>query len=253
MKKVKKSFQTFIIVFIVGAIVPKLFPVFGNSILNKGFFKIVLSFLFYISTVSVGFLYSSKIIKGKRTGGVIRVRIFLCLVLLLPAIIPLIFNVGQVVAKAVAILMAIAIVISGFYLFRSLLKYLSAKNSSKTVVQPKTVVSNNISKKLIQQKVETKEEKKDNLFVDDLVDISFVDETANKKEYKTLYELWNEKDIYKKCLTAYNCENSDLQWVKIYHAPYGNGKFYGYVKMENARDTVNGEIYFADRKIWIAC
>ena len=69
-------------------------------------------------------------------------------------------------------------------------------------------------------------------------------------ELKTLYELWSERDIGKKCLTATNDENPDLEWVKIYKPPYADGKFYGYVLMNNAHNTVNGEIYFADRPIW---
>lgn len=69
-------------------------------------------------------------------------------------------------------------------------------------------------------------------------------------ELKTIYQLWNEKDPNKKCLTVTNDENPDLMWVKIYKPPYGNGKFYGYVRMNDARDTVNGEIFFADRQIW---
>lgn len=70
------------------------------------------------------------------------------------------------------------------------------------------------------------------------------------KKTKTLYELWEKRNVTKKCLTATNDENPDLEWVKIYKPPYGNGKFYGFVKTNNARETVNGEIYFAERAIW---
>lgn len=48
----------------------------------------------------------------------------------------------------------------------------------------------------------------------------------------SLYELWENRNPTKKCLTAANDENPDLEWVKIYKPPYGNGKFYGYVKNE---------------------
>lgn len=71
-----------------------------------------------------------------------------------------------------------------------------------------------------------------------------------KLELKSLYELWDERDLSQKCLTATNDENPDLKWVKVYKPPYANGKFYGYVLMNNARNTVNGEIYYADKKIW---
>ena len=75
-------------------------------------------------------------------------------------------------------------------------------------------------------------------------------EVNQETSLKNLYELWREKPVGEKCLTATNHENPDLKWVKIYKPPYGNGKFYGYVLMNDARHTVNGEIYFADRKIW---
>lgn len=75
-------------------------------------------------------------------------------------------------------------------------------------------------------------------------------EFQHNASLKNLYELWREMPAGEKCLTATNHENPDLKWVKIYKPPYGNGKFYGYVLMKNARHTVNGEIYFANRKIW---
>ena len=65
-----------------------------------------------------------------------------------------------------------------------------------------------------------------------------------------IYELWKEKDVSEKCLTITNNDNPDLKWIKIYKPPYKNGKFYGYIMMMNAHNTVNGEIYFANEPIW---
>ena len=71
-----------------------------------------------------------------------------------------------------------------------------------------------------------------------------------KTKFKTIEELWNQKDPNAKCITIANCENENLKWVKIYKNRYGDGNFYGYVMMNNARETVNGIIYYSDRPIW---
>lgn len=81
--------------------------------------------------------------------------------------------------------------------------------------------------------------------------------TEVKKEFtytlnrdRTLYELAMEHDFSNGCMTVTNDENPNLKWVKIYKPWYANGKFYGYIMMNNAHNTVNGEIFFADRPIW---
>jgi hypothetical protein len=65
-----------------------------------------------------------------------------------------------------------------------------------------------------------------------------------KKQLFTIKELWNMRDTLKRCLKATNDEDIDLKWVKIYKPQYCNGKFYGYILMNDAKNTVNGEIYF---------
>ena len=67
---------------------------------------------------------------------------------------------------------------------------------------------------------------------------------------KTILQLWNEKSPDEKCITITNDENPDLRWVKIYRPRYRDGNFYGYIKMQHARDTVNGIIYSANKPIW---
>lgn len=103
------------------------------------------------------------------------------------------------------------------------------------------------------QEVEPKPRKSNNKEIESqpVAELKTISQEYNQdSSLKNLYDLWTEKPKEAKCLTVTNHENPDLKWVKIYKPPYGNGKFYGYILMNNAKHTVNGEIYFADREIW---
>ena len=82
---------------------------------------------------------------------------------------------------------------------------------------------------------------------------NILEEKAVEKVSKKLYtveELWWQKNPSDKCITITNDDNPNLKWIKIYKPRYNDGNFYGYIKMDNARETVNGIVYFADQSIW---
>lgn len=83
MKKTPKSLRAILITLVVGMLLPNIFTLTGNMLVDKLSFKIILSTIFAVSTLAVGCLYSLKIIKGRSTGGRARIAIYLTLVFLL--------------------------------------------------------------------------------------------------------------------------------------------------------------------------
>ena len=68
-KKPSKSIQAIIITLIAGMIIPKIFDISGNALLDKFLWKGVLSASFSVATIIVGLLYAGKFITGKVAGG----------------------------------------------------------------------------------------------------------------------------------------------------------------------------------------
>lgn len=251
MKKRSKSLQAVIITFLVGLFVPKIFDLTGIALLDKVVWKIVLSLSFNIATVVVGILYSAKLLHSKSAGGKTRIAIYLIIVLVFLCATTSILVFFNEVAKIVLIIMGAAalVVVSAIilnYVFtvkrgNNKVEIHRVKNNS-TVTKPNHMVKQDIprNKPQVHNSIIGAVEETPKQIV--------VDEKSIK--LKTAYKLWYEFDKSEKCLTITNNENPDLKWVKIYKAPYSNGKFYGYIMMKNARNTVSGEIYFADKPIW---
>lgn len=255
MKKVPKSLKTIVVTFIVGMFIPKLFDITGIVLLDKVIWKVILTLAFNFSTIVVGFLYAVKLIRGKVDGGKARISIFLIVVIIIlcsasSILVFLIKEVGKIVLIIIGIIALFAI---GILILNYIFSIKGRKKDFKvsqieSIDKPKTIIGNSNDRSKSRQRDEKKETKQ-------LSDILTLNDSCRRKEtaiqLKTVYELWKEFDHSQKCLTITNDENPDLKWVKIYKPPYRNGKFYGYVMMQNAKNTVNGEIYFANRPIWM--
>lgn len=250
MRKVPKSLQAIIITFIIGMFVPKIFDLTGIALVDKVFWKIILSLSFNLATIIVGILFSAKLLHGKVEGGKARISIFLLIVIILLCFSSSIIVFFKEVAKTVLIILASLAILAIFFLIINYILSIKEKKSNfketqtRSVDLPKSNVSN--VKKNIHNDLSSTQE---NIHKTQIA-TSEQPKQISERKLKTVYELWLEFDHQKKCLTITNNENPDLRWVKIYKPPYGNGKFYGYIMMQNARNTVNGEIYFADRPIW---
>lgn len=248
MRKVRKSLQAIVITGLVGMILPRFVEITGVSLIDKFLVKGLLGIAFLISTIIVGWLFSVHILKNKVTGGKTRTGIYFVLIMIMfgatTAILSFIKTVGIIVLSIFACITLVLLITFIIKLFAAQHETkITEKNTANQVIKANTDIKS----------VTTNKERKLNhptpsLAVTPKNKVERQIKTAI--ELKTIYQLWNEKDPNKKCLTVTNDENPDLMWVKIYKPPYGNGKFYGYVRMNDARDTVNGEIFYADRQIW---
>jgi hypothetical protein len=264
-KKPSKSIQAIIITLIAGMIIPKIFDISGNALLDKFLWKGVLSASFSVATIIVGLLYAGRFITGKVAGGKSRISIYFILIAIFAsaasAVCAFIREISPILKMVLALITILAITLLIVKLIRFCFKVkrdfkITQERSVTKKESPDTVLPVHESL-VVENKVSTISTVASNVEKDSAqtaeIPLSFHGDICNKIEGKTLFELWGEKDISEKCLTATNDENPDLKWVKIYKPPYPNGKFYGYVMMCNAHNTVNGEIYFADRSIWRRC
>ena len=268
MRKPRKSLKTVGITFLIGLLVPAVFRISGVNLINKIAWKGLLSGAFAISTSLVGILYSLKLIKGRSQGGKARIGAFLTIVLSLCSLTPMIAllisattRIAQIIAGAIVaaimtfvlykIIVAVKIFFSSGDISQPDKGPQNQKKRDATIKQnsgvkpiPQPLVKQNytVSKKQLSSPhvVEGKEQPS-------LVRPSIPTTTG---KLKTILELWNEKSSDKKCITITNDEYPDLRWVKIYKPRYRDGNFYGYIKMQHARDTVNGIIYSAYKPIW---
>ena len=275
MKKVKKSIQAILITFIVGAIVPRIFSLSDFGLVNKLAWKGLLGSAFGIATFLVGILYSCHLISGKRSGGKTRIGIYISIVLILCCATPMLALLVSTMSKVVVAILAIALMCGVTYLICKLIKWLSKSTRAKenppkvvaknneSILQNDIITSNRIQSNSVSCEVKTETYKPPIVIEQTTQETSSVEPIETPKDFQpsieyvedsdahyTLYELAMCHDFESGCITATNDENPDLKWVKIYKPCYGNGKFYGYVMMNNAHHSVNGEIYFANRPIW---
>ena len=253
MKRVPKSFQAVIITILLGMFIPKIVEITGVAFIDKIMVKGLLSLSFSIATICVGGLFSAHILRDKVSGGKTRILLYLIIAIILLSIASTIVSFIQSISNVILyVLIGITSVLIAAIILYLIIKAVTAKKEFKTT-QEKCIIDgqkNNYELKMQGQKISAtvlslREENGSNI-------VKSPEEKglSAKLELKSLYELWDERDLSQKCLTATNDENPDLKWVKVYKPPYANGKFYGYVLMNNARNTVNGEIYYADKKIW---
>ena len=274
MKKVKKSIQAILITFVVGALVPRIFSLSDFGLVNKLAWKGLLGAAFGIATFLVGILYSCHLISGKRSGGKTRIGIYISIVLILCCAAPMLALVVATMSKIVAAILAFAMMCGLKYLICKLIKWLSKKKqpearsigcsakNQETKSHDNTSIENNIQNTVVSgdvksQIIESCTIEKTTITEQSTCEREEVTGLQPAVEYLenydacyTLYELAMYHDFESGCMTVTNDENPDLKWVKIYKPCYGNGKFYGYVMMNNAHHSVNGEIFFANRPIW---
>jgi hypothetical protein len=292
-RKPSKSIQAIAITLLAGMVIPKIFDLSGNVFIDKLLWKGVLSIAFNLATIVVGTLYAGKFIKGRIAGGKSRISIYFILIAILASIVSVVCEFIREISPVIKIILCSVAIFATTFLIIKLLVYckkslnkfkLTQEKSLKkqksltsvnfisashgtdikdekthiAISSPNTVI-NERSRKTYQSpnitngtfSTSNSFNKYDAVITNNPNTTLIVDNTEPRN--KTLFELWAEKDNNEKCLTATNDENPDLKWVKIYRPPYPNGKFYGYVMMCNAHNTVNGEIYFADRSIWRTC
>lgn len=254
----RKSKKAIIVVSIVSIILPIICKISNISLINKRIWKTLINFAFALSTIFIGCLYKVRAIRTRKEGGVLRIRLFLLIILLLCANISTLISLYKLFGKVLMAIFGIILVIGSTYIFyngrikkskfdnkrkydfnfENIKKcesiYLDCNDSNSTINIDKNVIVQN-------QSVSINSELNKNY------DIFKVIKTS---KYKTIEELWEQKDPNAKCITISNCENENLKWVKIYKNRYSDGNFYGYVKMNNAAKTVNGIIYYSDRPIW---
>lgn len=259
MNKHKKSIQAIILTALVGLIVPQLFSLSNIEIFNKIAWKAILAGVFGLATFFVGFLYSIGIIKKRSVGGKVRIGTYLLMVLLLCALVPVLSLILSVVSEVVKgiILFAIStlVLVVIIKIIRTISKALKSNRVNENVQNKKASHTSN-EQFLLPPVAETPQFSNNNIITtgSNIVVENQKESIDTLIEYedglKTISELWEDKNPNDKCITITNDENPDLKWVKIYKPRYGDGYFYGYIKMENARETVNGKIYFGDRPIW---
>ena len=263
-RKVPKSLQAIIITLLVGMLLPKLVSLTGAPLVDKVLWKIVFTLSFNLATIIVGVLYATNLIHGKVEGGKARITIYFVIIIIFLCTASSVLVFFKEVAKWVLIVIGVvALIFILALIFNYIFSIKDKKNKFKTS-QAKSVEIKNLKEKTIQplqkQIANTVKDIKtlrqgqqipvvvtgpqESILTADTIE-------AIQPKLKTIHELWEEKDILEKCLTVTNKVHPDLRWVKIYKPPYGNGKFYGYVMMMNARNTVSGEIYFADEPIWM--
>ncbi len=269
MKKIKKSKQARAVTFLVGAIIPKFFCLSSFAVLNKLIWKGLSQGAFAIATYIVGLFYSFNIISGRKAGGKTRIVIFLILMLALGYLAPFIAGFIIICANIIAMILILTIVGAISYLIYKLVKWIidcKHKKANCNVVDKgnEPILNNNI---IINREIESNSSgnKSDGLQPTKSIDTTIQDTPKKIAEYKskattllqrnkivyyTIYELAWQHDFNSGCLTVTNNVNQNLKWIKIYKSYYANGKFYGYIKMNNARHTVSGEIYYADQPIW---
>ena len=253
LRKVPKSLQAIIITMLLGMFIPKIFEITGVAIFDKIIIKGLLSLAFSAATICVGVFYSARILKGRTSGGKARISLYILFAIILLSVTSTVVSFIQSISDIILyILSGLAALLSLVLIIWLGIKVISAKKQFKTSQEKSVIQSQNNEEKI---PVETEKFNKPKPCYAPKSIPKYVQDNSIKQaelgvELKTLYELWSERDVSKKCLTATNDENPDLKWVKIYKPPYANGKFYGYVLMNNAHNTVNGEIYFADRRIW---
>ena len=266
-RKVPKSLQAIIITLLVGMFLPKLVSLTGVTLVDKLLWKIVLTLSFNLATVIVGVLFSTKLIHGKVEGGKTRIAIYFAIIIIFLCTASSVLVFFKEVAKwvlivigAVALIFILAIILN--YIFSAKdkkNKFKASQTKSVEIKKQKEKTIQTVTKQIISadQEAKTTKQEQQNPAVatepQEPMPIVHTIETIEEiqPQLKTIFELWAERDDSEKCLTVTNDENPDLKWVKIYKPPYRNGKFYGYVMMMNARNTVNGEIYFADAPIWM--
>ena len=263
-QKVPKSIQAIIITFLVGMFLPKLISLTGVTLVDKVIWKIVLTLAFNLATIIVGVLFSTKLIHGKVEGGKARIIIYLLIIVVFlcsaSSIIVFFTEVAKwalIVLGVIALGIILAIIFYYVFSVKKSKRHFKASQtkSIEKIADRKPVVAQ--TKRLAQSipsqvKPVIKEvttAPQNDVSNNDEIDVREVKQP--RKPLKTILDLWTEKDPREKCLTITNEENPELKWVKIYKPPYSNGKFYGYVMMMNAHNTVNGEIYFADEPIWM--
>ena len=212
----------------------------------------------------VGFLYTSKIISGRVEGGKARILIYFILIFIfLCNVTPLLTTLKDIAKYLIIIIVLMSFIfitvifVKGiiFLIIKCELSKYDNKNSKYILnYENNKNINNDIYANLNKVDSRLNETKKDEINKNFIIkEENEETQIINNENLKTIYELWDEKDESQKCLTITNDENCDLKWVKIYKPPYSNGKFYGYIMMQNAHNTVNGEIYFAEKPIWRLC
>ena len=264
----KKSIQAIIITTVIGLIIPRLISLSDVGIINKLAWKGLLGGAFSLATLIVGILYSCHLLHGKVSGGKARISIFIVAVLVLCVSAPAIATIIGVTTKVIIAIIATAIAIAMIFGIYKLISWFRGK-TNHNIISPHQQTSNDNIKVCIpatnqRNLTEATQCNTTNLSQKAILEVhqnKIVNDqpiqAETKKEIictldreRTLYELAMEHDFSTGCMTVTNDENPDLKWVKIYKSWYANGKFYGYIMMNNAHRTVNREIYFADRPIW---
>lgn len=255
---VPKSLQAIIITALLGMFIPKIFEITGVAIFDKILIKGLISLAFSSATICVGLFYSARILRGRISGGKARIALYILFAIILLSVTSIVVSFIQSISDIILyILSGSAAILSIVLIIWLGIKVISVKKQFKASQEKSVIQSQNNE---VKTPVDTGNFNKPKpcyvsksipkYVKDNSIKQAAINQANLDVELKTLYELWSERDIGKKCLTATNDENPDLEWVKIYKPPYADGKFYGYVLMNNAHNTVNGEIYFADRPIW---
>lgn len=278
-KKPTKSIQAIIITLVAGMLLPKVFEISGDALMNKFLWKGLIRLSFSISTLAVGALYAGKFIKGRVAGGKSRISVFLILLALLASLSSVICVFIREISSIIEKVLSLIAILAMTLLILKLITYcfdvkrhfkrtqeesLCIKETAVTLnalrknvrdAKTTTIVPPNTReiKTIPQRTIDAKKVSSATLATKTSPTPQKQTISYPKSENKTLFELWNEKSAEEKCLTVTNDMNPNLKWIKIYKPPYRNGKFYGYVMMCNAYNTVSGEIYYADRPIWRRC
>ncbi len=266
MRKPRKSLKAVAITFLIGFLVPAVFRISGVDFLNKIAWKGLLYGASVLATVFVRQLYSLGLIKGKRQGGKTRIGAYIAIVLLLCLLTPtktlFVSTTTRIIQIITGLIVVVIMTYVAYKIIGAIKNFFSSGNVSKldkdTHNQKKreaSITQNSAVRPVTQSPAQNIIVKKQPhsprvLEEKELPAPAILPVETTSGKLKTILQLWNEKSPDEKCITITNDENPDLRWVKIYRPRYRDGNFYGYIKMQHARDTVNGIIYSANKPIW---
>ncbi len=154
-------------------------------------FKIISTIAFVVGTACVGYLFKLRLITNRTDGG--KARIFLYITIYL-TLIGVLFGIVSFLEDSGVYILEGLFVVASIWLFIAMFKNKKVTKSNKIQRQRCKIV--------IQQK--ENESKKEHV-------ATHVVQKQPEEQLKTLYQLWNEKDVTAKSIAVTNTINPDLK------------------------------------------
>ena len=142
-KKPSKSIQAIIITLIAGMIIPKIFDISGNALLDKFLWKGVLSASFSVATIIVGVLYAGKFITGKVAGGKSRISIYFILIAIFASVASAVCAFIREISPIIKIVLASVTILAITLLIAKLIGFCFKVKKDFKITQERSVTKKN--------------------------------------------------------------------------------------------------------------